>query len=184
MIASTYTDHGTLRTSYVFSYNRDTVAAKGAFTPAQLDLPHEVYVYDARAGIARRLGASDTFAFDLAPNGTAYFVLTPVSRAGIALFGDESKFVPDGRKRVASLVEEPGGLIATVTFAPQEKSLRLFGYAERQPTITALSGSVSDLVFDKQTGRFAVSASPGLRRFNEGPGNDPVQRATLLLQSR
>jgi len=59
-----------------------------------------------------------------------------VSRAGIALLGDEGKFVPDGRKRIAALDDEPDRLIATVTFAPQEKSVRLFGYATRRPTIT------------------------------------------------
>jgi hypothetical protein len=183
MISSTYVDHGTLRTGYVFSYNRGAVAAKGSFTPAQLGLPRSVYIYDARTRMARRLGAADTFVFDLAPNGTAYFILTPISKAGIALLGDESKFVPDGRKRIANLVDEPGALTATVTLAPQERSVRLFGYAERRPTVTVLSGSASELVFDKRTGRFTVSVSPGPQRFNEGPGSDPVLRATLSLQS-
>jgi hypothetical protein len=35
MIASTHTDHGGLRTAYVFAYSRGSEAAKAAFTPAQ-----------------------------------------------------------------------------------------------------------------------------------------------------
>jgi hypothetical protein len=181
MIASTHTDHGSLRTGYVLSYNRDTVPAMAAFTPAQLGLKHPLYVYDTRRRIARLLKESDTFAFELAPRGTAYFILAPVSRLGIALFGDESKFVPDGRKRIASVLEEPERLVATVIFAPQEASVRLFGYAERQPTVTALSGSVSAPDFDKRTGRFAVSVSPGPQPSTETPGNDPVRQATIAL---
>src|SRR6195256_4944346 len=137
MIAAAHTDHGALRTSYVFSYGRRLHVGSVGFTPAQVGVPREVYVYDARRRTARRLAPSDAFGFVLAPNGTAYFVVAAVSRAGIALVGDEAKFVPDGRKRIAALDDEPDRLIATVTFAPQEKSVRLFGYATRRPTITA-----------------------------------------------
>src|SRR6266850_2861867 len=183
MIAAAHTDHGALRTSYVFSYGRGFEVESAAFTPAQVGMPRDVYVYDARNRTARRLGASDAFTFAVAPNGTAYFVVAAVSRARIALFGDESKFVPDGRKRIAALDDEPDRLIATVTFAPQEKSVRLFGYATRRPTVTAATGSVGEVSFDKRTGRFAVSVSPSLEPVHEGPGNDPVYRAIISLHS-
>jgi len=80
-------------------------------------VPRDVYVYDARKRTARRLAASDAFTFILASNETAYFVVAPVARAGIALLGDEGKFVPDGRKRIAALSDEPDRLTATVMFA-------------------------------------------------------------------
>jgi hypothetical protein len=184
MIASAHTDHGALRTAYVFAYSRGSEDANAAFTPAQVEVPRDVYLYDTRARTARRLAASETFTFDLAPNGTAYFILAPVSRAGVALFGDDSKFVPDGRKRIASIVDERNRLTATVTFALQEKSVRLFGYATRRPTITAQMGSAGDVAFDEKTGRFEVSVSPSRERANEGPGNDPVQQAIVSIQSR
>ncbi|HSY96126.1 MAG TPA: hypothetical protein VK793_10940, partial [Steroidobacteraceae bacterium] len=106
MIASAHTDHGVLRTTYVFVYGRAAEDAKAAFTPAQVGVQRDVYLYDTQARTARRLAASEKFNFDLAPNGTAYFVLAPVSRAGVALFGDDGKFVPDGRQRIASIVEQ------------------------------------------------------------------------------
>jgi hypothetical protein len=182
MIASAHTDHGVLRNAYVFAYSRGSGRAKAAFTPAQAGIEHDVYVYDARARRARRLATAGSYTFDLAPNGTAYFVLAPVSSAGVAFFGDEGKFVPDGRKRIAAIAEIKNRLMVTVTFAPQEKALRLFGYAMRRPAITAESGSVDKITFDEKTSRFEVTVSPSGDRVNEPPGNDPVQHAIVSIQ--
>jgi hypothetical protein len=184
MIASAHTDHGALRTAYVFAYSRGSEDAKAAFTPAQVGVTHDIYLYDAQDRTARRLAASETFTFDLAPNGTAYFVLAPVSSAGVALFGDDGKFVPDGRKRIASIVEGRNRLTVTVTFAPQEKSVRLFGYAMRRPAITAQTGSAGAVTFDEESGRFEVSVSPSRERVNERPGSDPVQQAIVSIQGK
>ena len=184
MIASTHTDHGAWRTAYVFAYSRGSEDAKVAFTPAQVGIAHDVYLYDAQARTARRLAASETFTYDLAPNGTAYFVLAPVSSAGVALFGDDGKFVPDGRKRIPSIVEDRDRLAVTVTFAPQEKAVWLFGYATRRPAVTARTGSAGEVTFDQETGRFGVSVSPSREQMNEGPGSDPVQQAIVSIQGR
>src|SRR6266478_6360969 len=184
MSAAAHTDHGALRTSHAFGYGRGLDVVSVAFTPAEVGVPGEVYVYGVRHRTARRLAPSDAFRFVLAPRGTAYFVVAAVSRAGIALLGDEGKFVPDGRKRIAALDDEPDRLIATVTFAPQEKTVRLFGYATRRPTITAQAGSVGDVAFDKRTGRYEVSVSPSPEPVHEGPANDPVRQAIVSLQSR
>jgi hypothetical protein len=182
MIAAAHTDHGALRTAYVVAYSRGSEDAKGAFTPAQVGLHRDVYLYDERVRTARRLGASESFNFDLAPNGTAYFLLATVSSAGVALFGDDSKFVPDGRKRFAAVAEQGKRLAVTVAFAPLETALRLFGYAPRQPKISARTGSVSGLSFDAATGRFEVSVSPGSELVNERPGGDPVRQAIVVIQ--
>jgi hypothetical protein len=184
MLASAHTDHGAFRTSYVFAYNRDGHEAQGAFTPTQVGIPREVYLYDTQARTARRLAPAETITFDLAPNGTRYFLLTSVSRAGIALFGDASKFVPDGRKRIAAVVERSNSLTATILFAPAEAAVRLFGYAKRRPTVVARVGSTAAFTFDDSTRRFDVSVSPSQEHVKEGPGNDPVQRAVISIQNR
>jgi hypothetical protein len=182
MIAAAHTDHGRLRTAYVVAYSRGSEHAKAAFTPAQVGMRRDVYLYDARVRTAHRLAASEAFDFELAPNGTAYFVLAPVSSAGVALFGDDAKFVPDGRKRIAAIVERGNRLTVTIRFAPQETAVRLFGYAPRRPQITARTGSASELSFDEATGRFEVSVSPSGERLNERPGGDPVQQAIVSIQ--
>jgi len=130
------------------------------------------------------MAASEPFTFDLAPDGTAYFVLATVSSAGVALFGDDSKFVPDGRKRIASMVEGRNRLIVTLTFAPQEKAVRLFGYALCRPTISAQSGSAGQATFDEKTGRFEVSVSPSREQMKERPGSDLVQHAIVSIECR
>jgi hypothetical protein len=71
-----------------------------------------------------------------------------------------------------------------VTFAPQEKAVRLFGYAMRRPAAMAQIGSAGEVTFDEQTGRFEVSVSPSPERVKERPGGDPVQHAIVSMQGR
>jgi hypothetical protein len=184
MIASAHTDHGALRTSYVVAYSRDAQNANAAFTPTQVGMPRDVYLYDARARTARRLAASETFTFDLAPSETRYFILVSISRARVALFGDGSKLVPDGRKRIATMADERNHLTVAVTFAPEEETVRLFGYASRRPTVTAPMGSAGNFSFDDKTGRFEVSVSPSRELLKEGPGDDAVRRAIVSISGR
>jgi hypothetical protein len=184
MIASAHTDHGALRTAYVFIYSRDNQHARVAFTPTQVGIPREVYLYDTQDGTARRLAPAEGFTFDLDPSGPRYFILASVSRAGVALVGDGGKFVPDGRKRVAIVVDGRDNLTATILFALEEDAVRLFGYATRRPTVAARVGSAGAFAFDEETGRFEVSVSPSRERVNGGPSGDPVRRAIISIQTR
>jgi len=182
MIACAHTDHGELRTSYVFSYARAPQPARASFTPAQVGVSGEAYIYDMRTGKARRLAATQPFTFALAPGATAYFVVATVARSGIALIGDRGKFVPDGRKRLAALGDEPGRLTARVRFAPQEKSVPLFGYATHAPVVEAQSGTAGKVLFDPVSGRFDVEVSPGPEELRESPGGDSVREALVSLR--
>jgi hypothetical protein len=177
MIAATHTDHGALRTSYVFSYSRGLSAASTAFTPAEVGVGPEAYVYDTRRRSARRLAASQAFPLVLSPGETAYFVVVPVSRAGLALLGDEDMLVPDGRQRIAALVDERDRLTVTVSFAPQESSVRLVGYAPRRPVARAQSGWAGEVAFDRRSGRFQLRVSPATTQ----PGAEAVRQAVVSL---
>jgi len=176
MIAAAHTDHGTLHTSYVFAYARGTASAAGAFTPAEVGVTRTAYVYDTRSRSARRLEPSQAFPLRLGPHETAYFIVTPVARAGLALIGDEDQFVPDGRARIAGLEDGPRRLTATVLFAPQETSARLSGFAARRPVAVAKSGSAGGVSFDPQSGRFEVTVAPAAAVL---PGADPVRQAVV-----
>jgi len=184
MLAAAHTAHGALRSSYVFAYARSPAAAGAAFTPAEVGVPQPALVYDARRGVARRLAAQQRFSFALAGGASAYFIVVPRSRSGIALLGDAGLFVPDGRKRIAALEDARERLTATIIFAPQESSVRLFGYAPHRPAVTAEIGRVDALEFDERTGRFEVQIFPGVEPRTEQPGNDPVRRAMISLASR
>ena len=184
MIACAHTDHGELRTSYVFSYSRALKQERASFTPAQVGVSRDAYVWDTRSGKARRLAPGEPFTFDLAPGATAYFVVVPVARSGIALIGDADKFVPDGHKRIATLEDAPDRLNATVRFAAQEKSLHLSGYAANAPVVEARSGTAGRVVFDPPSGRFDVEVSPGGAELRESPGGDSVREAVVSLRGR
>lgn len=184
MIAAAHTDHGTLRSSYVLVYGRGRAGARAAFTPAEVGVAREAYVYEPRSGEGRRIAPTETVGRSLTADATAYFVVAPVSRCGIALVGDEGKLVPDGRQRIAALDDEPEQLTATVMFAPGDRAVRLLGYAAHRPTVTAIEGRVGQVTFAPRTGRFTAVISPGAAQLREGRGNDPVRRAIVSFGRR
>ena len=179
MLAAAHTDHGALRSAYVFVHSRSADASPAGFTPAEVGVPSDAYVYDARRQLVRRLSAAQRLEFTLAAGGSAYFIVVPMSRSGIALFGDAGMFVPDGAKRISALEDTPRRLIATVIFAPREESVQLFGYAPKRPTVAAVQGAVGDVTFDAETGRFEVKLAPSPDQQGEQPGDDPVRRAIV-----
>jgi len=163
----------------VFVHSRSAGASPAGFTPAEVGVPSDAYVYDARRQLVRRLSAAQRLEFTLAAGGSAYFIVVPMSRSGIALFGDAGMFVPDGAKRISALEDTPRRLIATVIFAPHEESVQLFGYAPKRPTVAAVQGAVGDVTFDAETGRFEVKLAPSPDQQGEQPGDDPVRRAIV-----
>lgn len=184
MIAWTRTDHGALRTVYVFAYNRRPGAAQAGFTPADFGLAGEVYVYDAKTGAGRLAPANARDEFALPDrDATAYFVLAPLGRAGIAFIGDEGKFVTAGRQRIAALADASDGLTATVLFAAGEKSVRLIGYARGAPRAEAKTGAAGAVAYDAASGRFSVDVSPAAAVEREIPGGDPIRRAVIVLKT-
>ena len=182
MIACAHTDHGGLRTSYVFSYSRAPKRERASFTPAQVGVSRDAYVWDARRARARRLAPGELFTFALTPGATAYFVVVPIARSGIALIGDPDKFVPDGHERIATLEDAPDRLTTTVRFATQEKSVHLTGYAAHAPVVEASGGTAGAVSFDPASGRFDVEVFPGAAELRESPGGDSVREARVSLR--
>ncbi|MBV8909573.1 MAG: hypothetical protein JOZ89_02315 [Gammaproteobacteria bacterium] len=179
MIAAAHTDHGALRSSYVFVYGRGEPRGRAAFTPGEVGVAREAYVYEPRRHEGRLTASTQPVSCSLAADGSPYFIVVPLSRSGIALIGDEGKLVPDGRRRIAALEDEPQRLTATVTFAPADGTVRLIGYARHEPRISALEGTVSEVTFSPQTSRFTAVVSPDPAQLREAPGNDPVRRAIV-----
>jgi hypothetical protein len=176
MVAWTYSDHDPLRTAYLFAYNRQETNSETGFTPASLGFKGKVCVLNARSGAAKNQSAGKRFAFKLNLNETAYYLVAPVGQSGLAFFGDEGKYVSNGRQRIAALDDAPDGLTVIVTFAAGEKSVRLFGYARHAPAVAAQSGSVGTLNYDAGSGRFSVEVSPAATII---AGQDPTQTAVI-----
>jgi hypothetical protein len=176
MVAWTCSDHGPLRTAYLFAYNRQETNSETGFTPARLGFKGKVCVLNARSGVVQNQSAGKHFVFNLNPEETAYYLVAPIGQSGLAFFGDEGKYVSNGHQRIAALDDAPGRLIVTVTFAAGEKSVRLFGYARHAPTVAARSGSVGTLTYDAGSGRFSVEVSPAAAIIS---GRDPTQVAVV-----
>src|SRR5665213_2865628 len=181
MIAWTYSDHGSLRTAYLFAYNRQKTDSETGFTPAAFGFKGKVCVLNACSGVAHNQSAGKQFTFQLNPDETAYYLIAPIGQSGLAFFGDEGKYVSNGRQRIAALEDAPGRLSVAVTFAAGEKSVRLFGYASHAPSVTAQSGSVGTLNYDAKSGRFSVEASPAATIIS---GRDPTQSAVIKFSSK
>jgi hypothetical protein len=181
MVAWTYSDHGPLRTAYVFAYNRQEKNSDAGFTPAALGFKGEVYILDARSGTAQNQSAEKRFAFQVNPDATEYYLIAPTGQSGLAFFGDEGKYISNGHQRIAALDDAPDGLNVTVTFAAGEKSVRLFGFAKHAPKVVAQSGSVGTLNYDAESGRFSVEGSPAATII---ASQDPTQTAVIKFSSK
>ncbi len=139
VVASTYTDHGSVRTAYVFTYTRVTGAISPiAFSPQSLGIAQDAYVYDyfGKTGTVVSAGSQSTHTVDF---NASYFIVAPIGPSGIAFLGDAGKFVSNGKKRIEQLSDD-GVMRAVVRFAPGETHLQLHLYSEARPHAAADSG--------------------------------------------
>lgn len=178
MVAWTYTDHGPIRTAYVFAYSNNEDTGSVSVTPSSFGLKGEVVVYDTRTGAAVAANANSNVNLMLGKEGTEYFVITPVEKSGIAFFGDKHEFVSDGRNRIASLKECGRELSSVVSFAAGEISVRLFGYSVHRPRLQSTSGKISGNVYDDSTHLFEFTLSPA------GKARQVISMGERLRQAR
>lgn len=184
LTASTYTDHGGIKTEYVFAFNRPrTPAGEVNFSPAELGLSGQAYVYDFFSGAGELLNDSAGFTAPLGQDASAFYVVAPVGKSGIAFLGDKTKFVGTGRQRIASLDDEPGQLTVGVVLAQNEKSVVLHGYAAVEPKVTVISGSDDAVQYDPASHYFTVEVEPDGDTLIEKSAGDPVRQFTVVLQT-
>lgn len=183
LIASTFTDRDGTKTEYVFAFNRRNSAGENVdFNLSELGLDRPAYVYDYFAKTARRLGPDAGFSAPLAKTGSAYYVIAPVGRSGIAFLGDENKFVGTGRQRIASLQDETGKLTVGVVLAESESSVVLHGYSAAEPKAT-VAGTEQPVQYDSATGHFSVEVRADAAFVVAGRLGDPVRRVTVVFET-
>lgn len=184
MVAWTYTDHGPIRTVYVFAFSCNEKAGRVNIKPSAFGMRGNVVVYDTRGGAAMEINADRSAELSLGEHGTGYYVIAPVEESGIAFFGDKEQFVCDGRNRIPSLEECPGGLSAVVTFAVREKSVRLFGYSPYRPHEYAVSGKITRTKYDSATHLFELTVSPASAVKLQMPGGEEIRQAVVRITNR
>ena len=159
MLASTYTDFGTLKAFYVLAYargNQKTVA----FAPASVGLHARAYVYNyiSRKGtvLDPDKTVTESLEKDSLEKGHAYFIVVPLGPSGIAFLGDPDQFVSLGKQRI-SQVSDNGTVRVTIQFAHGEKSRTVHGYSPTAPVITSIKGKTGASTYDSAAHRFTVS---------------------------
>ena len=182
MVAWTYTDHGPLRTAYVFAYLRDRAHTEASFAPATFGMSGEVCVLNTWLGEFSAQDAATPVQIAYGPGGAAYYEVAPIGKSGIAFLGDEGKYVSNGRQRIADLTDAGGKLTATITFAVGEKAVALFGFAKHRPVASAQNGRVGTVNFDESTGRFSVDVMPAPEIIKWG--DDSFQTATVSFSAK
>jgi hypothetical protein len=152
IIAAAHTRHEGVVTSYVFAFAQSSNERTAQFSPAALGYHGPVFAYDYFGRQGTYLQPSQTLAFAVPEDG-AYWIVVPVGASGIGFLGDDNRFVPNGRKRIASL-EDTGTLTARVVIARGEKRLSLNGFALAPPRLRAPRGLIDKLAYDRRSRRF------------------------------
>jgi len=162
MLASTYTDFGTLKAFYVFAYARGSQKT-AAFTPASLGLHERAYVFNYFSHKGTVLDPDKTLTEllekDSLEKGYAYFIVVPLGQSGIAFLGDLDQFVPLGKQRISQLSDN-GRVRVTIEFAHGENSRTVHGYSPTAPVITPIRGKTGASTYDSAAHRFTVSVLP------------------------
>ncbi len=184
LVAATYTDRGVGRTAYVFAFSRKADSAAVSFSPAALGITGPVYVYNSFDKTAKRLGAGDTYSDTLGTAGRAFYEIAPITPSGIALLGDDGKFVGTGRQRMPTERNTPQGLKATVVFAAGEAAVTLHGYAASMPRAVVTDGTAGPVEFDPATGHFSVTLTPAAGAVVSQVSGDPTRQATVVFSTR
>jgi hypothetical protein len=157
MLASAYTDFGTLKAFYVLAYARGPQKTV-AFTPASLSLHTRAYLFDYFSHRGTVLDPDQAFTASL-DKGYAYFILVPLGRSGVAFLGDREQFVSLGKQRISQLSDN-GRVRVTIQFAHGENSRTVHGYSPTAPVITPIKGKTGAPTYDSAAHRFTVSVLP------------------------
>ena len=182
LVAATFTQHGSIRTVYVFAVARPGDDSAVTFSPASLGLTGNVYVYNYFDKTARRLSATETFHDTLGPTGRSYYILAPVSPSGMAFLGDAGKFVGTGKQRITALRDEPGKLTAKVLCTSGETAVTLHGYAAYAPQVSVTGGTDGPVAYDPVTQHFTFAVAPNASALLS-PGKDPARMMTVVFQT-
>lgn len=153
-VAFAYSAHPGGRTTYLFAFS--DASSDFSVRPVDLGYASDIYVYDANRLTGKVIAAGASFSATVA--STAYYVVAPIGRSGIAFLGDVGKIASAGKQRVATW-QDDGAVTATLSFAAGE-SATVHGYAPSAPKAAASVGTVGAVTYDSATHQFSVLVTP------------------------
>ena len=152
VVAAARTLHEGTTTSYVFAFRQTPELRTASFLPSALGYKVPVYAYNYFDKRGKYVEPWQTIEFVVPENGT-YWIIVPVGASGVGFLGDASKFVSNGRSRVARILDT-GTLLARIVFSAGETRIHLYGFSRVQPVIHAMKAVVENLVYDPHTQLF------------------------------
>ncbi|NII11846.1 hypothetical protein [Oleiagrimonas sp. C23AA] len=154
MLAATYTQHGSIRTSYVFAFapGKDT-GRQFHFKPSTLGQQGQVVIYDPLTHASRELAAGDAFSSTLKHGQYAYtyYIVAPVQANGIAFLGDAGKIASTGKTRIKSMHASSRSLTVEVGFGKSDHDVILSGHYQK-----SIKASRGQLKLDSDTHMFTL----------------------------
>lgn len=163
MVAFTHTKHELGKTIYVFVYSRSDKEVLIKFNPAKLGAPKNsrVYVYDYFKKTGKIWPDSSINYTAKVDAGGSYFIITPVSKSGVAVLGDENKFVSAGKKRILHIKQaSDGSVLVGVSFADGEKEVVIYGYSDAKPEAETFRGKINTANYDAANKLLRLSVAP------------------------
>ena len=177
VVAATRTRHEGVTTSYVFAFRQTAEQRTASFLPSALGYTGPVYAYDYFDKRGKYVEPGEAIEFVVPDNG-AYWIIVPIGASGVGFLGDATKFVSNGRNRVARIFDN-GALEARMIFSAGETRMHLYGFSRVQPVIQATRAAVKKLVYDSHTQLFQFDLV-------SKPGTTPtvIVRVTSCLSGR
>ena len=169
---------------FLRSTGRKCPPTKCSFTPAELGLNGSAYVYDYFSGNGKLLGSDKVFSSSLDKKASAFYVVAPVGRSGIAFLGDKNKFVGTGKQRITSLDDEAGKLTIGVMLAANEPDVILHGFADKEPQAIVVAGQDDAVQYNPATHYFTVRINADTNAPVDSSAADPVRQVTVILQPK
>jgi hypothetical protein len=182
LVASTFTDHGGLRTVYGIAFRTsDKQPDTLALDPGEVGAADSVYFYDYLSGKGAALTPGRALPVAFHGGRLSVFVVAPLGASGMALLGDAGRLVGTGKKRIASVTANPRGITAEVLFSKGEGRLTLHGYAANPPKVSDGSGAPPPVTYDSASGLFSVDVTADRARPAVDSGGDPVRALSVVF---
>lgn len=161
VLAHTYTQHGDIRTSYVFAFMEDSTREHNYnFSPSELGYSGKVALFDPFTQHIHLQKAETLYKGVLPEDRYQLLEIAPVdSASGIAFFGDAGKIAATGKKRIPQLKTVTGGIQFEAIFEEGEGVLLFRGYSAH-----ALKTNRGDLEWNPANGLFLLKVRAARNR--------------------
>ncbi|HEY1686815.1 MAG TPA: hypothetical protein VGG19_18785 [Tepidisphaeraceae bacterium] len=140
-------------TQYVFSFQgkEGSGSTTAEFSPSDLGMTGNVFIYDYFAGQGKLSKAGKQFFQPLNDEGWAYDIICPVGASHMALVGDIDIFATCGKQRIASVTQNTKKLEVELCLTAGETEATLAVYAPSKPEVSVDMGQAS-VDYDAKTG--------------------------------